>query len=241
MTLTEYQTYLHALYRGDGNTPTDGSTKWNHRENLLHAAINIWDSQNHLWNGLWTDLASASDGDKTVNASDLAYDMPTDFRFLGNYVRTTDASSNNTYYKIIKPEDSELYKNTTAPACYVSGNKSSGFVLNFLQQPTAGDTINYSYYKEPTNPTATTDVIEMDDPYFAVYMSLAKLYEQEGSGDQANAAYSIADQKLSNMKVRNTMLPHDQTNRVYDRDYRDGFGGFGHTGVSGISRYGGRL
>lgn len=241
MTLQEYQTALHALYRGDGNTPTDGSTKWDHRENLLAAAINLWESQNILWNELWGNLADAADGDKTAASSDLEYDMPTNFKFLGSYVRTTNAAGKHQYYTVIKPEDAELYKNKSVKSVFVTGNKSAGHVLNFVAQPTAGDTINYPYYKAATAPTVTTDVIEMSDPYFCVYFALAKLHEQGGAGDMASLAYSMADQKLSQMKTRNMMLPHDQKNAAHDRDYRRGVSGFGGSGNWGVSRYGDQL
>lgn len=233
MTLSEFQTYLHALYRGDGNTPADGDTKWNHREYLLHAAINMWDSQNVLWNELWVSLEDAATGDKTVNASDLEYDMPTDFRFLGSYVRTTSSAGQHTFYQVIQPQDSELYKGTSQSMVYVVGNKKTGFDLTFLKQPTAGDTINYPYYKDPFTPTSTSDVIEMADPYFAVYFALGKLHEQDGAGDRARAAFAIADQKLTVMKTQNMMLPNSQPNKPQGSG-----GGFGRSTGWGTTRYG---
>lgn len=236
MTLSEYQTALQALYRGDGDTPSDGDTKWNHREYLLAASINLWDNQNILWNELWTELADASTGDKTVNASDLEYTMPTNFRSLGAWVRTTSSAGNNTFYQIIQPETAEQYKNTSTNACFVTGNKSAGYTLTFLKQPAVGETINYPYYKEPTNPTSTTDVIEMSDPYFAVYFALGKLHEQDGAGDRAKSAYSIAEQKLKVMKTKNMLLPHYQPNGPVKT-----LGGFGTAGSWGISRYGDQL
>lgn len=241
MTLQQFQTAVHALYRGDGNTPADGSTKWNQREALCAAGINIWDNQSVLWNELWTTLTDAADGDKTVASSDVDYDMPTDFRFLGSYVRTTTAAGAHTYYEVIQPQDAERFKNTSTNAVYVTGNKSAGFVLHFLKQPAVGDTINYPYYKEATAPTSAANVIEMADPYFAVHYALGKLHEQEGAGDRASASYSTADAKLKEMKIRNMMLPHFQTNRVYDDDFAKGYGGFGSTGAWGVSRYGEQL
>jgi len=241
MTLTEFQTQLHSLYKGDGNTPSDGTTKWNHRENLLAAAINLWDNQGYLWNALWGTLADASDGDTTIAASTLTYDMPTNFRFLGSYVRTTDASGGHTFYEVIQPQGAEPFKNTSANKCFVTGNKSAGFDITFLSQPGTGETINYPYYKEPSEPSAAADVIEMNDPYFAVYFALAKLHEQEGAGDRARAAYSMADGKLKQMKTRNMMLPHDQTNRAVDDSFNKGVGGFGTSGGWGTSRYGDQI
>lgn len=241
MTLTEYQTYLHSLYQGDGSTPSDGTDEWNHRENILAAAVGLWDDEPVLWNELWTTLTDAADGDKTVVAATLDYDMPTDFRFLGSFVRTTDSSGNHTYWEVLKPETSELYKNTSAKGVYVTGNKSAGFDLHFMQQPNAGDTINYPYYKEPSSPTLAAGVIEMSDPWFAVYYALSKLHEHDGDGDRALMAFQVATAKLGKMKTRNMMLPSMQPNSAPDRDWGLGYGGFGTIGSSGLSRYGDSL
>lgn len=236
MTLNEYQIALHALYRGDGDTPTDGDTKWNQREYLCAAAINIWDNQNVYWNELWAELADSATGDKTAGASDLEYTMPTDFRHLGAWVRTTSSAGKHTFYQVVQPEDAEQYKNTTIDACFVTGNKKAGYTLTFLKQPTVGETINYPYYKDPTNPTSSSDVIEMADPYFAVYFALGKLHEQDGAGDRAKAAYSIAEQKLKVMKTKNMLLPHYQPNGPIKT-----LGGFGTSGGWGTTRYGDQL
>lgn len=242
MTLQEYQDYLHSLYQGDGSTPGSTSDEWDHRTNILAAAIGTWDHESGVfWNELWSQLADAGDGDTTVVAATLTYDMPTDFRFLGSYVRTTTSGGNNTYYRVITPSDAELYTNTSVNACYVTGNASAGFDLTFLKQPTAGDTINYPYYKSPTVPSATTDVIEMSDPWFAVYFGLSKLHEHDRDGDRATEAMVMAQDKLRGMKVQNMMLPHEQTNKVKDRDFGAGFGGFGSQGAWGVSRYGDML
>lgn len=233
MTLGEYQTLLHALYRGDGNTPTSGDTKWTHRMYLLHAAINMWDSQNVLWNELWVTLEDAATGDKTVNSSDLEYDMPTDFRFLGSFVRTTTSAGQHSFYQVVQPQDAELYKGTSQNKVIVTGNKKTGFDLSFLTQPTAGNTINYPYYKEPFTPTSTAEVIEMSDPYFGVYFALGKLHEQDGAGDRARAAFAMADQKLKVMKTQNMMLPNSQPNGPAGTG-----GGFGVSSGWGVTRYG---
>lgn len=236
MTLTEYQGFLHSLYQGDGSTPSDGSDEWNHRENLLAAAIGIWDAETTFWNELWTtlsDSAAALSGDKTVLTNSATYDMPTNFRFLGSWVRVTDSSGDHTYYQVLKPQDAEKYKNTSVKGVYITGNKSAGHDITFLEIPTAGNTINYPYYKEPTVPSSASDIIEMGDPWFGVYYALGKLHEHDGDGDRAQAAFSQAEQKLKNMKVRNMLLPHDQPNSPGDLT-----DGFGVTGAWGVSRYG---
>lgn len=228
MTLTEFQTYLHSLYQGDGDTPTSSSDEWLHRRNLGHAAVAMWEQEpGMLWDELWSNLSDSATGDKTATTSTLVYDMPDDYSFLGAYVRTTNAAGQHTYYEVIKPEKAELYKNASIVACYVTGNESSGFKLNFCVQPAVGDTINYPYYKKATAPTATTDVFQMRDPWFAVYFALAKLHEFDGDGDRANVSYAMATERLRSMKIKNSMLPHYQENSVPDRDFSSGRGGFG--------------
>jgi len=242
MTLNEFQTYLHSLYKADGSTPSSGSDEWTHRRNLLYAAINLWDSEKGVfWNELWVTLASAADGDKTAAVSDLSYDMPTDFRFLGSYVRVTSSAGKNVYYRVISPSDAELYANTSTKAVYVTGNVKTGFDLHFLDQPTAGDTINYPYYKTPSLPSATSDVIEMADPWFGIYYALSVLHSIDGDGDLSNRALAMAQDRLSSMKIRNMQLPNDQTNKVDDREFKQGFGGFGNQAGAGLSRYGDQL
>lgn len=235
MLLSEFQTTLHALYRGDNSAPTSGSTKYTHRTELLKAAINMWDGQSALWDELFTDLTSASDGTKTVAVSTLQYAMPTDFKRLANYVIVRDGSGQETYFNVVKPHQAEEYEGKQC--AYVSGNKKTGYKINFLKQPTVGDTIDYMYYKTLFEPSSASDVIEMSDPYFAVYFALGKLHEQEGAGDRARGAFSMADQKLEQMAVDNESLPYYQENKVLGLSY----GNFGGTGSRGLSRYGASL
>ena len=104
MTLQEFQDRTHVLYQGDDSTPESTSTDWAVRLNLLKAAISAWDNEKGiLWNELWTQLSDAADGDKTVVASTVDYDCPSDFRFLGAYVRTTDSNGDHTYWTVVKP------------------------------------------------------------------------------------------------------------------------------------------
>lgn len=230
MTLSEYMDALHYLYEGNVDTPTSSDDEYTHRTKLLEMAINAWDNDYGMrWRELWVTLADASDGDKTVGASDVDYDMPTDFRFLGGFVRTYTTATSQTYWNVFDPAQADLYKNESTTACYVTGNKSAGFDLHFLKQPTAGDTIDYPYYKEPSYPTSASEVIEMSDPWFAVYFALAKLHEIDGDGDRAALALNQAQQKLTNMRVQNELAPGYEKNPVQDTDVIIGEPGFGGT------------
>ncbi len=228
MTLNDWQNYLHAVYQGDTDTPTEGTEDWDFREILLRAAIQSWDNEKGiLWGELWKQLSDASDGDKTVVAVTVEYDCPIDFRFPGNYVRTTDASGVHTFWPVVKPAKAELFKNESATICWFTGNKQDGFDLHFGEQPTAGHTINYPYYKEPDIPSVAADIIEMADPWFAIHHSLSTLRENDGEGDRAGLELAKAEAKIKNMRTRNVMPAWYQDNYVPDRDFETGTPGFG--------------
>lgn len=229
MTVDQFQTTLHNLYLGDNNTPSSSDTEYTVRLQFLVDAIRLWEGEKDImWNELWTSLASAADGDKSVNSDDLVYSVPTDFKFLGGHVRTYTVSNSQTYWQVVKPQEAELYLNKTGYWVYLTGNKSSGISVNFGTQPTVGDTIDYPYYKDAAIPTTGTDVIEMSNPMFAVYLSLSKMHEQDGDGDRAAAALGTAEELLLSMRRRNAKLPHYQPNQIQDRQYAVGHNGFGN-------------
>ena len=228
MTLQEFQDELHANYKGNTSTPTEGDDAWNQRLSLLKTAIREWATEKGvLWSELWTTRSAAADGDTTVNASDLDYACPTDFDFVGGFVRT-GSSGRWTYWQVVKPEKAELYLNESMRACYITGNAKVGFTLHFLQQPTAGDTIDYPYYKRPTMPSVAADVIEMSDPLFAIYHVLSKKHEVDGAGSRAIKALRQAGAKMDGMRTRNIMPAFLQDNTVPDqKNDAEGAAGFG--------------
>lgn len=227
MTLTQFQNTLHSLYQGDVEYPTSADDEWTHRTNLLAVSIAAWDNEKGvLWNELWK-MHSDGDGDLTVVAATLDYDCATDFRFPGGFVRTTDAAGNHTYWEVIRPEKAELWLGSGAAKCYFTGNAATGFDLHFISQPTAGHTIDFPYYKDPAVVDGASEVIEMSDPYFAIYFSLSKLHEIDGEGDRAVKALQEAQARLNAMKTRNIMPAWYQDNKTPDRDWDLGAGGFG--------------
>lgn len=232
-TVTTLQTQIHSLYAGDDSTPDSSAAEWTVRLNYIVAAIHAWDSEMGMqWNELWTTLADAGSGDSTIVADTLAYDAPSDFRFLGGYVETYTTSDQRTKWKIITPQEAAVHQGAGVTGLddgyvYVTGNTKTGFKINFSSQPTAGDTIAYPYYKEPFEPTSGSHEVEMSDPYFCVYYALAKLHEHDGEGDRATFAMSQAETKLNAMKTRNALLPHYQLNTAQDSTVLRTYAGFG--------------
>lgn len=232
MTLQQFMDRLHSEYQGDTETPEDTEEDWDVRLNILYGAINDWETaENVLWLELWTMLSDAVDGDTATDGTSIQYDCPTDFRFPGGFVRLT-VGTQVTKYSVVRPEKAELSKGSNITMsgqgniCWFTGNKRSGFKINFLTAPEAG-TIDYPYYKDAFLPTAAAHVIEMSDPWFAVRKTLSKLHELDGEGDRAGLALSLASNKLEGMKSNNSTPIWFQDNAIPDRDTDIDTGGFG--------------
>jgi len=224
MTEATAQEYLHTLYEGDNSTPTATGNDYLARRILLNAAIGIWEVE-EIWNELYVNLSSAADGDKTTTADDSTYDTPTDFKFPLGYLWI-----GTTAYELIPPEDYTLMSSTSTGhrIYYVTGNKSSGYVINIFNAPSStGDTIRYEYYKEASTLTATTSVFEMSDPWFAIYFALSELFGQDGKDRKAAEAFALAASRLDRMKEINSMPGFYQRNAIQDSQMARGVGGFG--------------
>lgn len=230
MTLQEFQDELHSEYQGDNDTPADASSEWIQRTRLLKGAIREWASEEGItWSELWKQLSDngVGDGDKTVVADTLAYDCPADFDFPGGFVKTTDSSGKHAYWDVVSQERAEILQNEGVQACYFIGNQSQGYQVIFLSQPTAGDTINYPYYKTPDVPSAAADIIEMSDPLFAIHWCLFKMHKIDGDGDESIAEFRLAQSAMRKMRRRNVLPVYLQENKVSDREAEVGEAGFG--------------
>ena len=230
MTLQEFQDELHSEYQGDTDTPADASDEWNHRTRLLKGVIRDWNAEEGItWSELWKQLSdnSGGDGDKTVLAAILNYACPTDFDFPGGFVKTTGSDGKSAYWDVVTQERAEILQNEGVQACYFTGNQSAGYVLHFITQPTAGDTINYPYYKTPIIPSDAADIIEMSDPRFSIQMCLSKMHEIDGEGDRSTKAFRLAQSTMVKMRRRNVLPVYLQENKVSDREAEIGEAGFG--------------
>lgn len=228
MTLQEFQDELHTEYQGDTDTPSSSDAEWTARLRLLKGAIRKWAAEEGItWSELWTSLADAADGDKTVVAATLDYNCPANFDFPGGFVRTTDGNGQHTYWEVMTQERAELFKNESVTCCYFTGNQKTGYDLHFMSQPTAGHTINYPYYKTAAIPSAAADVIEMADPLFALHWCLFKMHKIDGEGDQSVAEFRLAQSSMKGMRIRNVLPVFLQENKVPDRDFDLGSAGFG--------------
>lgn len=230
MTVTTALQQIHTLYQGDVDEPSSSDDDYTARLRIINAAIDNWSSEGDgRWRELFTTLSDAADGDKTTTASDGTLVTPTDFRTISGYVRIDDENGNQTFYPQVDIEKEQLLSNNTQTRrFYITGNESSGFVINVKPAPTVSSrTISYEYFKQATQVTTGTDVIEMDDPYYVIYYTLSVLFENDGEGDRAIKALQQANDRLAQMKLRNLVAGSYQENSIPDRYYDLGVPSFG--------------
>lgn len=226
MTLDEFQANLHALYQGDTNTPTSSEDDYTYRTSLLKAAINDWNSEKGIQ---WAELAkwNTDSQTQTTDGTTVRFACYSDFAYPGGYVLLKNSSGQYAKYDVIPPQKAQLYKGTTGTKCWFSGNAKDGFYLNFISAPATGYTIEYPYYKTVYVPSSAAHIIEMSNPWFAVYTALSKLHEQDGEGDRAILALQKANNAMGDMRVKNDFPLWFQDHAVDDRDFVGGSGGFG--------------
>jgi hypothetical protein len=201
---------------------------------FLNMGVQRWSSyDNTTWRELWTDLNSASNGNKTVSSAVWTYDTPTDFVRPGGYVTTTDSAGGVTFYKVLPNEEVGKYATSPDNWVYFKGNKHSGITLEFnpLCTPTVGGTINYPYYKSATQSSATSTVLELSDPNFLSYFIAAHM--SDSSDTVEPNFFAVAEGLLKQMKSVNN-------SSVWGVDFNiepslDNYVGFGTGSISKIS------
>ena len=224
MTEASSQEALNALYEGDNSTPSATSTDYLTRRIYLNEAISIWEKEER-WNELYAKSAGATGATLTTTATTSDYALPTNFKFMvgAAWIGTTS-------YELKPPEFNNLISssNTSTYYSWITGNKSSGYYINFHPTPsTTGDTISYQYYKEATALSATTSIFEMSDPWFCIYYALSRLYQNDGKIADSRQAYMEASVRLDRMKEINLEPGFYQANWIPDYDFISGVAGFG--------------
>lgn len=199
--LDDFISYVNTLYNTSATPPTSGDEDYTVWTSIANIAVNTWENEEGmLWGELFTKLADAADGDKTTDGGN-SYDCPTLFRFpAGGYV-WIGSNTSKTPYKIIKPQDLQLYENDTGNWCYFLRDATPTLEFNPNLTIASEQTINYALYKKATALTTGASTFEMADPMFAVYFTLAELKREEGNQGELQ----MTSEKLNAMKTLNEM------------------------------------
>jgi hypothetical protein len=223
MTEKEIIDQIYALYEGDNDLWETDSDEYLVTRRFLNAGVNRWRYYERTdWKELFTDLADATTGSKVTVEDTYNYAAPTNFVRPTSYVKI-----GTTLFKTIKPPQAIVYQadGNTDAWCYFYGSEKDGFQLkiNPLYALTAGNQIDYSYYRTPTEFTATTSVTEMSDPYFLVYYALYRLYKNDSESFQDE--FTNAESRLEQMKVDNIAgVENTPDEIVWNNEFQDGFG-----------------
>lgn len=218
--LDDFVTYVNTLYNTSSTAPSSTEEDYLVWQNIANIAVSVWENEEGIfWNELFVKLADAATGDKTTSAGDYSYAVPDDFRFPASGLVWLGTNTNKIAYKVIKQEQVQLLENDLGYWCYFLQDGSPTLEFNRNLTINGGETISYNYYKHATKLTTGSSVLEMSDPMFAVYFTLAELRKEEGNSMELQ----MASQKLEGMKTRNT-TPTWMQNDSFLTNADDGFG-----------------
>ena len=226
-TLDQLQQKIHRIYQGDTDYPSSTEEDYTLRTGLINDAINDWAyNQGIYWKELFVDLADASDGDKTAVSSTEEYDPPSDFVFISSWIKITKTDGTSYYYTYAKPDEvMKIQKIDSSKRIFWITGSNTNKKIHILN-PVDG-TISYSYYKQTTELSSTTDKIEMSKPYFAIYSTVASLYELDNRNDMVSKYSQLAKNLMDEMIIENETKPYNNSFILEDNDYQLYGGTFG--------------
>ena len=217
MTLDQILQSIHRIYESNTGYPSNGEEDYALRTGYVNDAIRIWGETEEVnWNSLYTDLASAGDGDSTTTASDSTYNTPTNFIKFSSLVKI-----GGVYYTYRKLDEVqvEVKNNSNSRIYYLTGSPGS-YVLNINPTPDeTGLTIEYNYYKTPTLMSDGTDVPDMTKPMYCVYYTLSRLYEADSRNDLMQFYDQKAQDVYQQMLIANEVPPFNHPYEIYDIDH----------------------
>jgi len=217
MTLDQALQKIQRAYEQNVDYPESSEDDYLLRVGLIGDAIESWGTTENInWRELYTTLSAAATGDKVTTSGDAILDMPTDFVRLA-----TSVTINGIKYTYVKPEKVKytIDNATESTFCYITGTPTA-YKLNVYPTPTASSlTVEYMYYKQPTRPTTGTDVLPMSMPDYAVYMTLARLYEGDTRNDMVTFNEAKAKGVLDQMIIANELPPANEPLLMGDTAY----------------------
>lgn len=206
LTLQTIQDNIHTQYTNANDTPAVGSSDWIIRMNLINSAIAYWAAQRGVeWNELWT---TGNTTPSVITLSTTSYAMPTDFNYMGGYIRLVLTNGQKAPIEVIKASDAQQYINQSVNKAYITG-KPGSYILKLLWTPSATDpylgaTIEFDYYKYPLLLTSASEVPEMSNPWYIVHYVTAKLFQTQ-SPTNYNIHNNLSIDMMSQMMEGNQM------------------------------------
>jgi len=217
MNVEQLQKQIHVLYEGDVDFPNNiADEDFQIRLALINLAISEWAQ---VANVLWRELTQwlmddTSITDHRIIADQNKYPCPDDFSKMYEgviYIGSLKVKE----FPIEKRQDKVEEE---ASGFYISGNKSDGFYINFLNvnlEDVVGEEINYLYIKQPKIMEKLTDKPQCSDPNYVIHRVVSELYAQD-SDPKATKELGMSQDLLSSMVVNNatTSIAGDNTYQI---------------------------
>lgn len=194
-------------YRAEATIPSSTDDEYTIGLSLANEAVNRWANYDGTyWNELFTTAQTNSTGGVvTITTGTKTYAAPTAFREAGGFVKILDASNNTIkHYPIIKPHEAQ-FKSDESTYAYFTFATGGVATLNLNPAPDSslnGKSIDYVYYKKPTEFSTGADKTEMANPYFVVHRMLAQRFRASRNPYYASALRDSED-VLRMMKIDN--------------------------------------
>lgn len=191
-------------YRGDSDVPASIDPEYTVALRLANEAINHWATYDGTY---WRELfASFKDEEgTTISTGVTEYDVPSNFQEAGGKISVLDSSNKTVQtYKLIDPHEKQFLGDNATYAYFV-GNPADGYRLKLNPAPPSslnGKSIDYIYYKTPTELSTGTDIPEMSNAYFIVHRMLANRF-RTSRNPYYSAALRDAENALAKMKMDN--------------------------------------
>jgi hypothetical protein len=214
---------IYSMYEGDVDLWETTSPEYKVARAFLNAGVNRWRYYERTdWKELFTNLSDATTGSDVTATNTFVYATPDDFVRPTSYVKVGER-----LFKLISPSKSVIYRENgdTDAWCYFGGNEKTGYSLyiNPLYPLAAGQTIDYSYYRKPTEFTTPTSVTEMSDPYFLVHYVLYRLYKNDSEAYKDE--FTNAEARLEQMRTNNIAGIEDNPDEIeWNMEFQEGFG-----------------
>jgi len=194
------------LYRAEADVPDSDDDEYTIGLRLGNEGINHWKTYDGTyWKELFATLDDADDGTKTITTGTTEYTAPDDMQEAGGVIKVKNSDGNTVQtYRIIEPQEAQFLGDNSTYA-YFTGDPSNGFTLHLNPSPSSslnGNSIDYVYYKKPTEFVSGGDVTEMSDPYFIVHRMLAQRFRTSRNPFYDDALRD-AENALGKMKMDN--------------------------------------
>lgn len=180
-TFTNLFALYYTLYRAEATVPAATDDEYTIALRFANEAIAHWANYDATyWRELFTTAQTASSGGVvTITTGTKTYACPTAFREAGGLVKILDSNNNTVQtYPIIQPQEAQ-FRNDNSTYCYFTKAVSGIFTLHLNPAPTSslnGKSIDYVYYKNPTEFTTGTDTTELNNPEYLAHRMLAMRY-----------------------------------------------------------------